>query len=171
MSWRTSSFIIKFLILIKFLLSQTATGLSIEQANVPSFGRALQKTVSSILGVPITAVSSTTFEANRRRLLASVGVYYVVSVNSGTSSDGLISLLQKAVADGRFLATLKANSGVSITGISSLVILGFTPTSLPSKAPVSTSLLGMLFGLVWFVWFCEEQCPVLLCSIVSCNQM
>lgn len=139
-----------------FLLSQTATGLTIEDAEVPSFGKALQKTVSSILGVSMTAVSGARFETNRRRLLSnSVGVYYTVSVNSGFSSDGLITLLQKAVADGRFLASLKTNSGVSITGISSLIILGFTPTTSPSKAPVSTSLLGMAlccvvkFSVVW----------------------
>jgi hypothetical protein len=92
----------------------------------------------------MTAVSGARFEMNRRRLLTnSVGVYYTVSVNSGISSDGLITLLQKAVAEGKFLASLKINSGVSITGISSLIILGFTPTTSPSKAPVSTSLLGM----------------------------
>ena len=126
------------------MLSQTATGLTIEDAEVPSFGKALQKTVSSILGVSMTAVSGARLETNRRRLLSnSVGVYYTVSVNSGISSDGLITLLQKAVADGKFLASLKTYSGVSITGISSLIILGFTPTTSPSKAPVSTSLLGV----------------------------
>lgn len=147
---------------IELLQLQTATGLTIEQANVPSFGKALQKTVSSFLGVSVTAVSGTTFAANRRKLLASVGVYYVVSVNSGISSDGLISLLQKAVADGRFLAALKANSGISITGISSLVILGFTPTSLPSKAPVSTTLLGM----PWHCLYCLFEFDFILLDFI-----
>ena len=122
----------------------------------------------------VTAVSGATFAANRRKLLASVGVYYVVSVNSGISSDGLISLLQKAVADGRFLAALKANSGISITGISSLVILGFTPTSFPSKAPVSTTLLGMfavLFVLVWYciAWYCLVWFGLVYCGAIRCG--
>ena len=125
--------------------------------------------MSSFLGVSATAVSGATFAANRRKLLASVGVYYVVSVNSGISSDGLISLLQKAVADGRFLAALKANSGISITGISSLVILGFTPTSFPSKAPVSTTLLGMFEALFVLVRYCIVlYCIGLYCIVLYC---
>ena len=105
------------------------------QALDPSFSVALQNTVSTILTVPVSAVINIDILETRRRLLASIIMMYSVSVNSGDSTEELITKLQDSVASGLFLRTLQAFSGLNITGVSGLDILGVTPTAGPTKVP------------------------------------
>jgi hypothetical protein len=91
--------------------------------------------VCDVLNVTSNAVTNVLILNKRRRLLAAIGMDYDVSVNSGMSTQQLIQELRTSVSTGEFLTYLKIYSGLSITSVSEISILGITPTSSPSAAP------------------------------------
>ena len=114
---------------------QTVTGITYEDASSPTFIAALENTVSDVLNVSSTAVTNVIIVNGGRRLLASCGMDYDVSVNSGMSRQDLIQGLRTSVSTGEFLNVLKEYCGLSITSVSDIYILGVTPTASPSAGP------------------------------------
>jgi hypothetical protein len=97
---------------------------------------------------------------NRRRLLASISMMYSVSVNSGDSSAELISKLQDSVTSGLFLKKLQYYSGLNITAVSGLDILGVSPTAGPTQVPntLFTGDFCVFFILLFFLSFLNFTC-------------
>ena len=118
--------------------SQIIPGVTLSQASSASFILALQQSVSTLLEVPVSAVTNVTVTANRRMLLSGVIISYTVTVTSDQTPDHFIGVLESSVSDGSFATTLSTNSGVAISSISSIIVLNLSPTSSPTSSPTLT---------------------------------
>ena len=94
--------------------------------------------------VPRSAVMGVRVSEGRRQLLSGVTTAYTVETSSGMTSDTLIANLRSSVDGGSFLTSLKATSGLPITGVSGLIVVQVTPTTSPS--PTSGSLKGAMYS-------------------------
>ena len=85
--------------------------------------------MSSVLGVPVNAMTDVLIIANRRMLLSGVSVSYIVTVSSDAATDYYITLLQQSVSNGIFATTLSAKCGFQITGASVLAVFNLSATT------------------------------------------
>ena len=85
--------------------------------------------MSSVLGVPVNAMTDVVIIANRRMLLSGVSVSYIVTVSSDAATDYYIALLQKSVSNGIFATTLSAKCGFQITSASVLAVFNLSATT------------------------------------------
>ena len=125
------------------------------QASSAPFLQAIVATVSEQLGVPASAVTGVSVVGRRRMLLSSVTIAYTVNVTSGVTPDALMTMLQTSVSSGSFLESLSINSGISIAGLSNLVLTNSSPTlgiSASSVAKVGKAGKGAFDG-----YFCDRE--------------
>lgn len=97
----------------------------------------MQGSVSDATVVPTEAITVSMVNSRRvrRALLATVSTVSTIIVTSGLTSENVIKKLREAINDGSFLTSLKARSGLPITGIYTTAISD--PTVVPDAAALS----------------------------------
>ena len=119
---------------------------TIAQASNPLFTLAIKESLSSVLSIPVTAITDIIIQSeNRRILLSGVSLSYTINLISDKSADSYISTLSQSISSGSFSNNLSLQSGFIIGDIFGFQSVNFSPTARPSSAP-SDSLVESKHG-------------------------
>ena len=106
-----------------------------EQALNESFTKALKRTISDIIFIPLSSVSNITVTSNAP--LLGITISYVLTVVSEKSSQWYVATLEKSVENKQFVTSLSSNSGVILADVYDFRFIDFSPTLFPSSSPIS----------------------------------
>ena len=106
-----------------------------------TFSSALEESLSEALRIKADVISVVVVGGNRRTLLTSTIVSYVITVLSSVENSELIEALQVAMVDESYLAALQKKAGLQITSVSPVTITGVTTLPSPTLPPTTRPIL------------------------------
>ena len=108
-----------------------------------TFASALEESLSEALRSKADVISVVVVDGNRRTLLTSASLSYVITLLSSLDRGDPVKALQAAMTDEAFLNALRQRSGLPIISVSPLIVTAIivnpspsmTPTSVPDPVP------------------------------------
>ena len=119
---------------------QTLAGINGSMASNATLPSAIRKTVADILKISEKYISMPVISSARRVLLSGMYVSYDVNLTSTRTPESYKVALMDSVRSGGFVEVLHAKSGVLLERTYDLYFVDFSPTSAPTRSPVSTLL-------------------------------
>ena len=135
------SFRICSVILDIHLFFQVIEGVSVADTRTSTFASALEDCLSEALRIKADVISVVVVDGNRRHLLTSASLSYVITLLNGLETSELVRALQAAMTDEAFLINLRKRAGLQITSVSPVTITGVTTLPSPTLPPTTRPIL------------------------------